>query len=387
MPNFEAVPADLRDDAERAQRRFDLSVRDITIDARRHPDFAEHERVFAVHEPSTGLDAFIAIHDTTLGPALGGCRMAVYPSRDAALGDALRLSQAMTYKAALAGLDVGGGKMVVIANGLAKSEALFRAVGRAVESLHGRYVTGEDVGTSVREIDWIAKATSHVIGTSRLGDPSPMTAVGVVSAIKVAVRHRLGRDELAGLTVAVQGLGNVGRSLCEQLAGENARLIVADIDPSRCDNLRRSIPATQVDPAEIHRAAADVFAPCALGGILNHQTVAELRCPIVVGSANNQLGNPEIAKRLRQRGILYAPDYVVNAGGLIAAVLSRAGHAAGGAAMLSRVRAIGETLNEIFRRADQAGRSPADIADELSEERIARRRNESDTSRGKRSYA
>jgi leucine dehydrogenase len=292
----------------------------------------------------------------------------------------------MTYKAALAGLDVGGGKMVIVANGSLKTEALFRAVGRAIESLHGRYVTGEDVGTSVREINWIAKTTSHVIGTSRLGDPSPMTAVGVLSAIKFAARHRLGCGELAGLTVAVQGLGNVGRSLCERLSGEGARLIVADIDPSRCKSLCRSIPATQVGPDEIHRVAADVFAPCALGGILNHRTIAELRCPIVAGSANNQLENPEIADALRQRGILYAPDYVVNAGGLIAAVLSRAGHAAGGATMLSRVRGIGETMNEIFRRADETGRSAAAIADEMAEERIARRRKEADAL-GKRSYA
>ncbi|MPY71277.1 MAG: hypothetical protein GEU92_14465 [Alphaproteobacteria bacterium] len=348
---------------------------DITSAARQHPDFARHERVLMVTEPSSGLDAIVAIHDTTLGPALGGCRIAAYESPGEALADVLRLSRAVTCKAAVAGLALGGGKAVVRGRpGFRPAEALFRAFGRALESLGGRYITGEDVGSTAREMDWIEAETRHVIGTTRLGGtPSSTTAAGVLAGMRAAVAHRLGTDRLAGATVTVQGLGGVGMVLCELLAAEGARLIVADIDPARCEEARRRLKARIVDPAEIHRIPADVFSPCALGGVLNDGTVAALRCAVVAGAANNQLRHPEIAETLRRSDILYAPDYVINAGGLIAAFLSLKGYRPGDAAVLARVREIGSTLTGIVRRAEAKDQSPAAVADLLAEERIAAR--------------
>jgi len=349
------------------------NIADITSAVRQHPDFAGHERVLAVSEPASGLDALIAIHDTTLGPALGGCRLATYESSEAALADALRLSRAMTYKAAVAGVALGGGKAVMRKTpAFRATEALFRAFGRALEALDGRYITGEDAGSTVREMDWIGAETRHVIGTTRLGGtPSSATATGVLAGMKAAVAHRLGYERMAGVTVAVQGLGGVGMVLCELLAAEGARLVVADIDPARCDEARRRIEARVVAPAEIHRIPADVFAPCALGGVLDDASVPALRCAVVAGAANNQLRHSGIAGELRRRGILYAPDYVINAGGLIAAFMSLSGYRPGDDAVLARVRGIASILTAMARRADAEGRTPAAVADLIAEERIA----------------
>jgi leucine dehydrogenase len=351
-------------------------IEDVSSEARGHPRHDGHERVLRVRDPVVGLDGFIAIHDTTLGPALGGCRMARYGSDREALGDALRLSVAMTYKAAaMAGLDLGGGKAVL--HTVEPSPALFRSFGRAVESLGGRYITGEDVGTSVREMDWIAQQTPHVIGTSALGDPSPMTAKGVACGIRAAVRHRLGAGSLDGVTVVVQGLGHVGSALVELLAAEGARLVVADVDPARCTAVRERHAAVVVDPLEIHAVRADVFAPCALGGALDARTVPELCCAVVAGAANNQLDRKETAELLRERNILYAPDYVINAGGLIAAALSRAGHRMGSPEVDARIAGITTTLTHVFKRADAEGRPPLLIADRMADERIGRARRRS----------
>lgn len=348
------------------------TIRDITAEAARLPAFSSHERVLKVSDARLGLTAFIAIHDTTLGPALGGCRVVVYPSRAAALTDALRLSKAMTYKAALAELGLGGGKTVVMAQPDARyPEAFYRSLGRAIESLGGRYITGEDSGTSVREMDWINRETPHVIGTSgRGGDPSLMTADGVLQGIRETVRHRLGVTNLAGVTVAVQGLGHVGAVLCERLAAAGARLIVSDVDGGRVDAVVRACGAEPVAPDYIHRVRADVFAPCALGGVLNARTIAELRCAAVAGSANNQLAGERDGLDLHARGILYAPDYVVNAGGLISAAVGLSGEDPNGPVAQARVEAIGRSLAQIFRRSRADGLPPEIVAGRIAEERL-----------------
>lgn len=349
---------------------------DVTARARGLADFSDHERVLEVRCRAAGLHAIIVIHDTTLGPALGGCRMWPYASVMGAMRDALRLSKGMTFKAALAGLELGGGKAVIIGDPrTGKSEALFGAFGAAVEDLNGAYITGEDVGTSVEDMDWVAKRTSHVIGTTRRGgDPSPMTALGVSEGIKAAVKFRLGSDSLAGVKVAVQGLGHVGYAVCARLAGEGARLVVADIDPDRVARATDEFDATASEPEKIHAASADVFAPCALGAVLNDDSIPELRCAIIAGSANNQLEEDGHGEALRARGILYAPDYVINAGGLISASMERAGEDPHGAKAWALVGQIGATLAVIFARAEADGVAANVIADAIARERIAERR-------------
>ena len=346
---------------------------DVTAKARGLADFSDHERVFEVRHPAAGLHAIIAIHDTTLGPALGGCRMWPYASATGAMRDALRLSRGMTFKSALAGLELGGGKAVVIGDPkTGKSGALFRAFGSVVEGLRGSYITGEDLGTSVEDMDWVGERTSHVIGTTRRGgDPSPMTALGVCEGIKAAVKFRLASDTLAGVKVAVQGLGHVGYALCQRLAGEGARLVVADIDAERVTRATEEFDATALAPEKIHAADADVFAPCAFGAVLNDDSIPELRCAIIGGSANNQLENEKHGEALRARGLLYAPDYVINAGGLISGSMELAGEDPRGAKAWALVCQIGATLGEIFTRAEADGVAPSVIADRIAVERIA----------------
>ncbi|MCW2249108.1 leucine dehydrogenase [Azospirillum fermentarium] len=347
-----------------------------------HMDFDAHEQVIFCADADAGLRAIIAIHDTTLGPALGGCRMWPYASDAEALTDALRLSRGMTYKSAMAGLPLGGGKSVIIGNPrTGKSEALLRAMGRSVERAGGRYIVAEDSGTSVADMKVMAQETAHVSGIhdkatgdggQRSGDPSPATAYGVFTGLKAAVRHRLGRTDLDGLTVAVQGVGNVGGHLARLLKDAGARLILADIDTPRVTVLARELGAEVTTVEGIFDAAADVFAPCALGSVLNDDTIPRLRCAVVAGAANNQLGRPHHGEEIRRRGILYAPDYVINAGGIIDIHHERTGYNPEKA--IRHIEAIGPTLAEIFARADTEGQPTGAIADAMARERIGKRR-------------
>jgi len=339
------------------------------------PDYADHEQVVFASDPDAGLRAVIAIHDTTLGPALGGCRMWPYPSEQEAVADALRLSRGMTYKSALAELPMGGGKAVVLGDpGHDKSAALWRAFGRAIERLGGRYITGEDVGTSVGDLEIVRTATPHVAGIAEggAGDPSPATAFGVFVGMQAAVGRRLGGAGLAGLRVAIQGLGHVGLGLAEHLAETGAELVVADLDPERVETVVSRFGARAVDPARIHAEDVEVFAPCALGSVLNDDTIPDLRAPVVAGSANNQLAEPRHGAALAERGVLYAPDYAINAGGIInvSHESTRTGRPYDRQAAFAHIARIQDTLGRIFEIAD-ADRIPTSVAaDRLAEERL-----------------
>jgi leucine dehydrogenase len=338
------------------------------------PAFDDHEQVIFFYDRPSGLKAIVALHDTTLGPAVGGCRMWPYADESEALTDVLRLSRGMTFKAAMADLPYGGGKTVMIGDSRTeKSEALFRALGRAIESLHGRYYTGEDVGTSPTDMDRAREETEYVLGCDKggSGDPSPVTARGVWLGIRAAVRHRLGRSDLAGIRVAVQGLGHVGYSLARLLAQDGARLIVADLDGARVERAADEFAAEPLAADAIVAAECDVLAPCALGGVINDATLPQLGCRIVAGAANNQLLEDRHGAALHARGILYAPDYVINAGGLIniAQELQPGGYDR--ARALAQVETIGATLGEVFERATRAGLPTHEVADRIARERIA----------------
>jgi leucine dehydrogenase len=336
-----------------------------------HPEFDGHEEVAFCNDEPSGLKAIIAIHNTNRGPALGGCRMWPYESDDAALTDALRLSRGMTYKSALAGLNLGGGKSVIIGNPKTlKSDALFRAMGRFVNSLGGRYIVAEDVGISVADVQLMARETEFVAGTPErgAGDPSPSTAYGVYMGIRAAVAHRLNRTSVAGLTVAVQGLGSVGWNLCKYLAEDEARLIVTDIDQTAVARAVESFGATAVSTDAVYGVEADVFAPCALGAIINDQSLKVLKAPIVAGSSNNQLSEPRHGVELHKRGILYAPDYVINAGGVIN--ISHEGPDYDMEKAFAHVAKIHDTLWEIFQRSAATGVPTFEAADRIAEERF-----------------
>jgi leucine dehydrogenase len=279
----------------------------------------QHEQVSLVYEPSSGYRGIIAIHDTTLGPALGGTRFLNYATDREALIDCLRLARGMTYKAAVAGLNLGGGKSVIIGdNKIRNREPIFRAHGRHVESLHGRYITAEDVGTSVGDMEFIKAETDHVTGViGKSGDPSPVTSFGVYRGMKACAKHRYDTDELRGKVVAIQGCGHVGYYLSELLYKEGAELVVSDIDATKVEKVVKDFGAKAVASDDIYSVPANVFAPCALGGIINDQTIAQLEVDIVAGGANNQLAQERHGDMLDQRGITYAPDYVINAGGLV----------------------------------------------------------------------
>jgi leucine dehydrogenase len=338
------------------------------------PAFDDHEQVLFFYDRPSGLRAIVALHDTTLGPAVGGCRFWPYASEVDALTDVLRLSKGMTYKAAMADLPFGGGKTVIIGDPRTmRSEALFRALGRSIHSLTGAYYTGEDVGTNPHDMDWAGQETPYVLGRSQggSGDPSPVTARGVLLGIRAAVRHRFGRDDLGGVRVAIQGTGHVGGNLARLLAAEGAQLTVADVDSERAARLARQLGARQVGCDEILGVDAEVLAPCALGGVIDDHNLPRLSCDIVAGAANNQLSEPRHGAALHERGILYAPDYVTNAGGLIniAQELRPGGYDR--ARALAHVAAIETTLAEIFDRSEREDRPTHEIADEVAEERIA----------------
>lgn len=336
-----------------------------------HREFDGHEQVVFCHDRASGLKAIIAIHNTNRGPTLGGCRMWPYASAEEALTDVLRLSRGMTYKSALAGLSFGGGKSVIIGDPRrAKSEALLRAMGRFVDSLGGRYSVAEDVGICVPDVAVMGRETKYVAGLPErgAGDPSPATAYGVYVGMKAAARYCFGSDSLQGLRVAVQGVGHVGYYLCRHLAAEGAELLVADIAPEALDRAVRECGACVTPPDQIAAAAVDIYAPCALGAVINDHTLAALQAKIVAGSANNQLAEPRHGAALRQRGILYAPDYVINAGGVI--VISHEGKNFDEAKAFAQVAKIHDTLLEIFHRADAAKMATSDAADRLAEERF-----------------
>jgi valine dehydrogenase (NAD+) len=334
-----------------------------------------HEQVVFCSDPQSGLRAVIAIHSTALGPALGGTRFYPYASEEAAVADALRLSAAMSYKNSLAGLDLGGGKAVIIGDPRTdRTEALLRAYGRFVESLGGRYLTACDVGTSNADLDVVARETRYAHGRSEAyggcGDSSVLTAYGVFQGMRAAAQHCWGSPSLAGRTVAVAGVGKVGSWLVGHLVDDAADVVVTDVDAAAVARLQARHPQVRAvaDTAALVRTPHDVYAPCALGGALDEETVSVLPGRVVCGGANNQLATPEAADRLRERGILYAPDFLVNAGGVIQVEDERHGFS------FERARAKASGIHDValrvFALADAEGISPAVAADRLAEERI-----------------
>ena len=327
---------------------------------------ARLEALHLAEDPASGLKAVIAIHNTRFGPALGGCRYLAYADEQSAIADAIRLAQGMSYKAALAGIDHGGGKAVIIRPAHVPSRAaLFEAFGRFIETLNGRYISAIDSGTSSADMDCIAQHTSHVTSTTQEGDPSPHTALGVFAGIRATAQARLGSDDLEGLRVALQGLGNVGFALAEALHAAGAELLVSDLDAGRVQLAVEQLGAHPVSSDALLGTPCDILAPCGLGGVLNAQTVAHLRCAAVAGAANNQLASPEVADQLEARGILYAPDYVLNAGGLIYVALRHRGEAL--PAITAHLAHISRRLTEIYAHAQAEKRSPARVADYLAE--------------------
>jgi len=330
-----------------------------------------HEQLVMCHDASSGYRGIIAIHDTTLGPALGGTRFWQYRNDEEAIIDALRLARGMTYKNAVAGLNLGGGKAVIIGdNRTTRREMIFRAHGRFVESLGGRYVTAEDVGTSTADMDFVHMETDYVAGlATKSGDPSPVTARGVFRAVQASARHRWGSESVAGKTVAIQGLGNVGYYLCKELHAHDAKLIVTDIDPARIKRVVDECGARAVELDAIYGVQADIFAPCALGGIINDDTIPRLRVEIVAGAANNQLLLPEKhGAELERKGVLYAPDFVANAGGVINVYSELAGWTAQRA--LRKADEIFDTTLGVFEIAREQGIPTYEAADRLAERRL-----------------
>jgi leucine dehydrogenase len=334
-------------------------------------NFDDHEQVVFVSEPKSGLKGIIAVHNTALGPAMGGCRMWNYASEALAVNDVLRLSRGMTYKNAVAGLPIGGGKSVIIGNPRTdKTPALFEALGEALERLCGRYITAEDVGTSPQDMAYVANKTSYVAGLGASGDPSPYTALGCFVGAQAAVKHHFKRDTMDGLTVALQGLGHVGYDYARRLHQAGAKLVVADIDESALERARQEFGAQVVGVDAIYDVAADIYAPCALGATLNPNTLSRLSAKIVAGGANNQLATADVGLMLREKGILYAPDFVINAGGIVKVCYEYLKKPE--SEVEAHVREISDTLSEIFARADFEGRPTSVVADELAQSRFKR---------------
>ena len=332
-----------------------------------------HEQILYGYDKVSGLKTIIAIHSTALGPALGGTRFYPYQSEDEALEDVLRLSKGMSYKAAAAGLDLGGGKAVIIGDPRAdKSERLFRAYGRIVDSLQGRYITAEDVGTTTGDMDMVRRETRWALGNSVAlggsGDPSPVTARGLYAATRAVAKRLWGDSDVTGRRVAVQGVGKVGSAFLQLLVEARAEAIISDAYEPAVQAAVENYGAKPVDQTEIHKVDCDIFAPCALGGVLNEATIPELNCQAIVGSANNQLATNEDAERIAERGILYAPDFVVNAGGLINVYDELQGYSKTRA--LHRVDQIYDATTRILDTAEQRGINPNEAAMRVAEERI-----------------
>ncbi|RUO31758.1 amino acid dehydrogenase [Aliidiomarina sedimenti] len=333
-----------------------------------HQEFDNHEEVVFCHDEATGLKAIIAVHDTTMGPSLGGTRMWNYASSDEALTDVLRLSRGMTYKSALAGLPLGGGKAVIIGDAKTdKSPELFKAYGRFVDSLSGKYITAEDVNIRTSDIELVATQTRYVAGTEgKAGDPSPHTALGSYLGLKAAAKHQFGSDDIKGLKIAIQGLGAVGYDFAKYLAKDGAILTVCDVNQEAVDRAVKELGATAVGIDEIYDVEMDIYAPCALGATINDGTLKRIKAKVIAGSANNQLATPAHDRIVKDMGILYAPDYVINAGGVIHVCSEAAAMTTEDTA--ARVRAIYDTLDRIFSRAKAEDRPTGEIADEMARE-------------------
>jgi len=342
------------------------------------PAFEAHESVQASFDAATGLKTIIAVHSTARGPGAGGCRMWPYPTASAALDDVLRLSRAMSYKNAMADIPLGGAKAVIIGDSRTdKTPVLFEAFGRAVDQVGGRYWAAEDVGTSPADMVHARKATRYVAGldghAAASGDPSPVTAEGVFRGIELSVKRALGRP-LDGVRVAIQGVGHVGGFLAEKLHAAGAKLIIADVNTTAVQHLVETLGAEAVDSDAIFDAPADVFAPCALGGAVTAQTLDRLTAKVIAGGANNQLASPDVGRALHARGILYAPDYVINGGGIINVAgeirALEAGEAFEPAWVAGKLDRLMQTLDEVFDRAAAEGRPTHEVADEMARGRI-----------------
>jgi leucine dehydrogenase len=341
------------------------------------PDFDAHEEVHFVTDEECGLKAIIAVHSTHLGPAGGGARFWHYAKDDDALTDALRLSRGMSYKNAMAGLPLGGGKAVIVADASrTKSADLLHAFGRAVDGLGGRYVTAEDVGMNVADMVEVARSTKYVAGLPNSGsdvggDPGPHTSLGVFLGIKAAVKRALGKDSLSGLHIAMQGAGSVATGVALHACAEGAKLSIADVDEVKARKLAGATNGNVVSPEEILILESDVVSPNALGAILTEESIAALKTPIVAGGANNQLATPDDGQRLHARGILYAPDYVINAGGIINVCTEFLGD--GDASLVrQRIEGIPVRLEEIWAESQATGRNPAAVADAMAQRLIGR---------------
>lgn len=341
--------------------------------------FDNHERVVFAHDATTGLRAIVAIHSTARGPAAGGSRIWQYDSSNNALTDALRLSRGMSYKNAMAGLPLGGGKSVVMVDSeRPKTPAMMAAFGRFVDSLHGQYITAEDVGATVADMEIVATQTRYVSGLPRTavssdGKPGPKTALGVYLGIKAAVKFRLKKDELRGLTIAVQGLGGVGYELCKLLAKDGAKLRVADVRESVAQRVAAEFDAIVCLPEQILFERADVVSPCALGAILDAHTIPKLQTSIVAGAANNQLATAQDGARLHSAGVLYAPDYVINAGGIISVGREYLGGATV-ESITAEIQRIPARLSEIFTRSRASNHPTSDIADDMARQLLSEAR-------------
>ena len=341
------------------------------------PDFDAHEEIHFFDDEKCGLKAIIAVHSTHLGPAGGGVRFWHYANDDDALTDALRLSRGMSYKNAMAGLALGGGKAVILADAnRTKTPDLLHAFGKAVEGVCGRYVTAEDVGMNVADMVEIARSTKYVAGLPNStgdvgGDPGPHTSLGVFLGIKAAVKHALGKDSVAGLHIAMQGAGSVATGVALHACAEGAKLSIADVDPAKAQKLASATNATVVSTDEILGMEADVVSPNALGAVLTGESIAALKTPIVAGGANNQLATQEDGERLHARGILYAPDYVINAGGIINVCTEYLGD--GDASLVrQRIEGIPVRLEQIWAGSQESGRDPAAVADAMAQRLIGR---------------
>ncbi len=327
--------------------------------------FDDHEQISFVSEPKSRLRAIVAVHNSQRGPAMGGCRMWNYSSETQALNDVLRLSRGMTYKNAVAGLPIGGGKCVIMGDPQQdKSPAIFEALGEAIERMGGLYITAEDVGTTPDDMAHVSKQTQYVAGLGPNGDPSPYTALGCFVGARAAIKHHLHRDSFEGLTVAVQGLGNVGYDYARRLHKAGAKLIVADIDVNALERARNELNAKIVSVDAIYDVDADIYAPCALGGTVNAGTLARLKVKIIAGGANNQLATSEMNSLARQKGILYVPDFVINAGGIMKACYEYFNKAE--SEVEDRVLKIENTLLGIFELADQKSSETSFIAEEIA---------------------
>ena len=341
------------------------------------PDFDDHEGVHLFRDAKSGLDAVIAIHSTALGPAAGGVRFWHYPQSNAAITDALRLSRGMSYKNAMAGLPLGGGKAVILADAAdTKTPAMLAAFGRAIDSLGGRYVTAEDVGMTTDDMVAIKTQTRHVSGLpvaagSAGGDPGPSTALGVYLGVKAAVKRGLARNDMRGVHLAIQGVGSVGGGLARLAAADGARLTLADVNVDRAKALAAELGGAAIDKDAIMTVEADVLSPCALGAVLTEQSIAALNVPIVAGGANNQLATRADGDRIHARGILFAPDYVINAGGIINVALEYIGQG-DRAEVQSRIAMIPERLEQVWAESAETGDPAAHVADRIAQRLIGR---------------